>query len=70
MGALRVHDSGNYYLRVRSVYGGGPPAIGEIIGVYGEKKPIPVMARKGEKVQGVNISVRRFYGKKTLPPMR
>jgi hypothetical protein len=67
---LRVNDNGNYYLRVRSVYGGGPPAIGEIIGVYGEKEPIAVSTRKGETVQGVNIVVRRFYGKKTMMPMK
>jgi hypothetical protein len=66
---LRVHDSGRYYLRVRSVYGGGPPAIGDIIGVYGEKEPLAVSTRKGEKVQGVNILVKRFYGKKTMMPM-
>jgi len=67
---LRVYDNGNYYLRVRSVYGGGPPAIGEIIGFYGEKEPIAVSTRKGEKMQGVNILVRRFYGKKTMMPMK
>jgi len=67
---LRVYDNGNYYLRVRSVYGGGPPAIGDIIGVYGEKDPIAVSTRKGEKVQGVNILVKRFYGKKTMLPMK
>ncbi len=67
---LRVYDNGNYYLRVRSVYGGGPPAIGEVIGVYGEKDPVAVSTRRGEKVRGVNISVRKFYGKKTMMPSK
>ncbi len=68
--SLRVHGNGKYYLRVRSVYGGGPPAIGDIIGIYGEKEPIAVSTRKGEKVQGINILVKRFYGKKTMTPMK
>lgn len=57
---LRVHEGGKYYLRVRSVYGGGPPKAGEIIGDYGEKEPVAVTIKSGEKIRGVNIKVRRF----------
>ena len=31
---LRVYEGGNYYLRARDLYGGGPPATGGIIGTY------------------------------------
>jgi hypothetical protein len=57
---LRVADSGTYYLKVRSVYGGGPPLAGEIIGAYGEKEPTAVTVSKGERQAGITIRVRKF----------
>lgn len=60
---LRVHEGGKYYLRVRSVYGGGPPQAGEIIGDYGEKEPVAVVLKSGKKLRGINIKVRRFAGR-------
>ncbi len=60
---LRVHDSGIYYLKMRSVYGGGPPVAGEIIGNYGEKEPLAVSVQKGERLTGILIKVRKFPGR-------
>jgi hypothetical protein len=60
---LRVHDSGTYYLKVRSVYGGGPPVAGEIIGTFGEKEPLAVSVQKGARVTGLIIRVKKFPGR-------
>ncbi len=60
---LRVSDAGKYFLKVRSVYGGGPPVKGEMIGDYGEKEPVAVTLIKGDRVTGVVIKVRRFPGR-------
>ena len=51
---LRVHDSGTYYLKARSTYGGGPPVPGESIGEYGEKEPMAVtMKKKGDQLRRI-----------------
>ncbi len=60
---LRVHDSGRYYLKVRSMYGGGPPVAGEIIGNYGEKEPLAVSIQKGNRLTGLAIKVKKFPGR-------
>lgn len=60
---LRVNDAGKYFLKVRSVYGGGPPVKGEMIGDYGEKEPVAVTLVKGDRVTGIVIKVRRFPGR-------
>jgi hypothetical protein len=60
---LRVNDSGKYYLKVRSMYGGGPPVAGEIIGNYGEKEPLAVSVQKGDRLTGLSIKVRKFLGR-------
>lgn len=65
---LRVHEGGKYYLRVRNVYGGGPPKAGEVIGDYGEKDAVAVALKSGEKVRGVNIKVRSFTGRGPKAP--
>jgi hypothetical protein len=60
---IRVHDSGSYYLKVRSMYGGGPPVAGEMVGMYGMRKPEAVMVKKGERLTGFTIRVSGFPGK-------
>lgn len=60
---LRVHDGGKYYLKVRSMYGGGPPVAGEIIGNYGEKEPLAVSVQKEDRLTGLTIKVRKFPGR-------
>ncbi len=60
---LRVHDGGRYFLKARSVYGGGPPTAGETIGDYGEKEPLSVTVARGERLTGVVIKVRKFPGR-------
>lgn len=67
---LRVYGAGSYYLRVRSLYGGGPPKAGEIIGAYGETEPVAVAVKNGEKVKDVNIKVRRFAGRGVKGPVK
>jgi len=57
---LRVERGGKYYLRVRSVYGGGPPVEGEIVGKFGEKSPAELTLETGRIREGVDIKVRRF----------
>lgn len=55
---LRVSGSGKYYVRVRANYGGGPPAAGELMGVYKDGKPVAVKDRTVRK--GINITVTRM----------
>ena len=56
---ISVSHTGKYYLRVRDVYGGGPPVAGAIMGGYGEEKPAPVYVRTGEITKGKDITVVR-----------
>lgn len=67
---LRVHEGGSYYLRVRSLYGGGPPAEGEIIGAYGTTEPVAVKVKTGEKLKDVTINVKRFAGRGVKSPVK
>lgn len=56
---ISVSHAGNYYLRVRDKYGGGPPVSGAIMGGYGEEKPSPVTVKSGEITEGMDIKVVR-----------
>lgn len=60
---LRVDKGGTYYLKIRDVYGGGVPKVGEIIGSYGEKKATPVTVEFGKILKGINISGISFPGR-------
>lgn len=60
---LRVAGDIKYYLKVREVYGGGPPFAGEAIGGYGEKEPIAISVKKGETLKGINIKITKFPGR-------
>jgi hypothetical protein len=59
---LKVHDGGNYYLRVRTMHDKGPPATGELIGAYGGEETRAVVIKKGQIVKGIDITVVRFTG--------
>ena len=56
---ISVSHAGKYYLRVRDLYGGGPPVAGAIMGGYGEEKPSPVTVSAGEITEGMDIRVVR-----------
>lgn len=56
---LNVNDTGSYYLRVRGEYGGGAPKEGEIVNINNPKEQIAVTLKKGEKLTGVTIQVKR-----------
>lgn len=58
---IAVDKGGNYYLRVRDVYGGGPPVAGSVMGGYGEEKPAAVAVKTGELTQGITIKVVRHF---------
>jgi hypothetical protein len=60
---LRVSEGGKYYLKVRDVYGGGPPKGGEIVGIYWQGIPVEASAKTGEITKGVDIQVVRFPGR-------
>lgn len=57
---LRVSEGGRYFLKVRDVYGGGPPAEGAVMGVYGDSVPQPLMVRTGALTPGADVRVVRF----------
>lgn len=61
---LRVSE-GTYYLRVRNELKGGSPAVGEFVGIAGDKTPAPVSVGDREIKKGINIIVRRFIGQGT-----
>lgn len=56
---ITVDKGGQYFLRVRDIYGGGPPIPGSIMGGYGEEKPTAATAKTGEITKGVDIKVIR-----------
>ncbi len=56
---LKVSQGGKYYLRVRDLYGGGPPVAGAVMGAYGEKAPAAVEVKTGNIEKGVDITVLR-----------
>ncbi|MBI5410097.1 MAG: carboxypeptidase regulatory-like domain-containing protein [Nitrospirae bacterium] len=56
---ITVDKGGQYFLRVRDVYGGGPPVPGAIMGGYGEERPAAVTVKTGEVAGGLNIKVIR-----------
>lgn len=58
---MRVHEGGKYFLRVRGNYGGGPPAAGEPMGVYGEREPVTV--KTDEHLKGIDIITMKFPGR-------
>ncbi len=57
---LRVHDGGTFYLKVRSVYGGGKPQEGEFLNVTNEFTPLKVSLEKHQKLKGVTLNVIKF----------
>lgn len=60
--SLKVHQGGSYYLKVRDVYGGGALKAGDILGSYGQEKPLAVTVRTGETLHEVDIKGIRFPG--------
>jgi len=58
---MRVNEGGKYFLRVRDNYGGGPPAAGERMGVYGEREPVTL--KTGEHLKGIDITAMKFPGR-------
>lgn len=57
---LRVHDGGTFYLKVRSVYGGGAPQEGEFLNITNEFTPHKVSLEKHQKLKGVTLKVLKF----------
>ncbi len=66
---LRVSEGGKYYLKVRDIYGGGPPTKGGIVGSYAGEAPIPVSVKTGETTRGIDIKVVRFRGRGPKGPV-
>ncbi len=62
---LRVHEGGNFYLKVRSSYGGGPPASHEIVDSYAQDPAalLHVTLKTGEIAKGVNLRGIEFPGR-------
>lgn len=57
---LRTNDGGTFYLKVRSVVGGGRPSSGEYLNTTREFAPVAVTLKKGERKQGVTLKVMKF----------
>jgi hypothetical protein len=57
---LRVDGGGSYYLKVRSVIGGGKPQEGEFNNVTPEFDTVKVTLKKDQKLNGVTLKVNRF----------
>lgn len=59
---LKVAQGGNYYLKIRNSYGGGALKAGEIMGNYGQDKPMAVEVKTGAIAKGINITGISFPG--------
>jgi hypothetical protein len=59
---LRVHQGGDYFLKIRNTYGGGAMKAGEIMGSYGQEGPMAIRVKTGEIITGINIAGIRFPG--------
>jgi hypothetical protein len=59
---LRVDQGGNYYLKIRNTYGGGALKAGEIMGSYGQEKPLAAVVKTGAIAKGINITGINFPG--------
>jgi hypothetical protein len=57
---LRFHDGGTYYLKVRSVFGGGTPQTGEFLNVTSDFVATVVSPKKDQRLQGVTLKVKLF----------
>jgi hypothetical protein len=56
---LHVHEGGQYFLRARGAYHGGMPEAGDIINFNDPKEQITVTLKKGERLSGITIKVKR-----------
>lgn len=56
---LTVNEGGQYFLRARGAYHGGMPEEGDIINLNDPKEQITVTVKKGERLAGVTIRVKR-----------
>ena len=59
---LRVSEGGDYYLKIRNVYGGGTPETGAIMGHYGTGAPAAASVTTGAIRKGMDIKGTRFAG--------
>lgn len=57
---LRVNDGGLYFLRVRSVIGGGSPRNGELLNITDEFTPVKIDLQKEEQKKGIDLKVKAF----------
>ncbi len=58
---IGMKKGGKYFLRIRDIYGGGPPVEGAVIGLYGEEEPTAVAVTLGKVTQGVDVKVIRHF---------
>ncbi len=58
---IGTNKGGKFFLRIRDIYGGGPPVEGSVIGRYGEKEATAVTVTSGNITEGVNIKVIRHF---------
>jgi hypothetical protein len=57
---IRFHDGGTYYLKVRSVIGGGTPQSGEFLNVTSDFSATVVSPKKDERLKDINLKVKLF----------
>lgn len=60
---LRVYEGGTYYLKVRSVIGGGTPEPGEYQSAAKGFTPVEVAVTTGQQRKGIVLTVEKFSGK-------
>lgn len=60
---LRVYEGATYYLKVRSVIGGGAPEPGEFQNTTKGFEPVEVTLKTGQILKDVELKVDRFSGK-------
>lgn len=60
---LRVYEGGTYYLKVRSIIGGGAPETGEYQNATKDFVPLKVSLTSGQQLKGITLKVDKFVGK-------
>ena len=57
---IRFHAGGTYYLRVRSVIGGGTPEAGEFLNTTSDFNPEQVTITTAQTLHGITLKVKKF----------
>ena len=56
---ITMDKGGEYYLKVRDPYSGGPPFTGNAVGDFGENDPVAITVTTGKITEGMDVKLMR-----------